>query len=177
MLQSLLSRSRILLSIGLLFGALFIVSPVHAAVPNCDSNNNNSPICSPACSSSQDCTYISGTCNTECVAAGTTNGNNTTVSDVVVTASSGSGTTFATIVNKIVSIVSGSLVPVLYALAFLYFVYGLTRYVFAEGEENRAKGRNVMMYGLIGLVVIFGVWGFVGLLLRTLNTLSGGGTG
>jgi hypothetical protein len=95
------------------------------------------------------------------------------VSEVVVTPPSSSGTTFATIVGNIVSIVSGGLIPVLYALAFLYFVYGLTRFVFADGEENRTKGKNIMIYGLIGLVVIFGVWGFVGIMLTTLNSLSG----
>jgi hypothetical protein len=81
--------------------------------------------------------------------------------------------TFATIVNNIVAIVNGGLIPILYALAFLFFVYGLARYLFAEGEENRSKGKQVAIYGLIGLVVIFAVWGFVDLFLNTLNSVAG----
>ena len=80
-----------------------------------------------------------------------------------------SGPTFASLVNNLVSILSVSLVPLLYALAFLYFVAGVARFVFIGGQESREKGKNMMIYGLIGLVVIFGIWGIVNILLQTLQ--------
>jgi len=88
-----------------------------------------------------------------------------------------SGGTFATFVNNIVAIANGGVIPLLYALAFLFFLYGVVRYVFSEGEENRTKAKQSIMYGLIGLVVIFVVCGLVDLLLGTLNSLSGVGVG
>ena len=77
--------------------------------------------------------------------------------------------TFASLVSNLVSIISGSVVPFLYALAFLYFVWGVAQYVFLGGEEGRAKGRNKIIFGLLGLVIIFGVWGIVNVLLTVLT--------
>ena len=81
--------------------------------------------------------------------------------------------TFATVVKNLVSLLNGSLVPLLYALAFLYFVWGATQLILTQGQEGRDKGRKKVIYGLIGLVIIFGVWGFVNLLLNTLTGALG----
>jgi len=68
-----------------------------------------------------------------------------------------------------VTFVNGSLVPLFYALAFLMFLVGMVRYFFLEqGEEGREKGKNLMLWGLIGFVVMFSVWGIVRLLLTAL---------
>ncbi len=76
--------------------------------------------------------------------------------------------TFATLVNNVVMLLSATLIPLLYVLAFLYFVFGVARYVFLEGEEGRKKAKDTMIFGLIGLVVIFGIWGIVNIILHTL---------
>jgi heme/copper-type cytochrome/quinol oxidase subunit 4 len=79
------------------------------------------------------------------------------------------------IVAKIVAIVNGGLIPLLYALAFVYLLIGLVRYFFIEGgnEESREKGKQMLIYGMIGIVVIFSVWGLVNLFLSTLNSVAG----
>ena len=70
---------------------------------------------------------------------------------------------------SMVTFVNGSLVPLFYALAFLMFLVGMVRYFFLEqGEEGREKGKNLMLWGLIGFVVMFSVWGIVRLLLTAL---------
>ncbi|HRH55461.1 MAG TPA: hypothetical protein PK609_01200 [Candidatus Paceibacterota bacterium] len=75
---------------------------------------------------------------------------------------------FREITEDIVSLVNNSLVPLIYALAFLVFLVGMTRYFFLEqGEEGREKGKQLMLWGLIGFVVMFSVWGLVNLLLGT----------
>ncbi len=76
--------------------------------------------------------------------------------------------TFAALVgNVIVPALDGTVVPLLYALAFFFFLYGVVRYFFIEGEEAKEQGRAFAMWGLIGLVVLFTVWGFVRLLLHS----------
>jgi hypothetical protein len=77
--------------------------------------------------------------------------------------------TFATLVNSWVTLFDSTVVPLLYALAFLYFVFGVARYAFLEGDEGRKKAKDAIIYGLIGLVVIFGVWGIVNLVLATVQ--------
>jgi len=75
--------------------------------------------------------------------------------------------TFATVVNNFISFINNSLIPLLFALAFLFFLAGLVRYFFSGGDENRQKGREFALWGMIGLSVLFGVWAIVNLLLAT----------
>ena len=57
--------------------------------------------------------------------------------------------------------------PVLIVLGVVYFVWGVVRYVIADSEEVKAKGKDTMIYGIIGLAVIIGMWGLVGIVIRT----------
>jgi len=71
--------------------------------------------------------------------------------------------------ESIVTLVNESVVPLIYAIAFLMFIIGMVRYFFLEqGEEGREKGKQLMLWGLIGFVVMFSVWGIVRLLLTAL---------
>lgn len=60
-----------------------------------------------------------------------------------------------------------SIVPLLVALGIVYFVYGVIMYVIADDEEAKSKGRDSMIYGIVGLAVIVAVWGLVGILVKT----------
>ena len=60
-----------------------------------------------------------------------------------------------------------SVVPVLIALAVVYFVWGVISFVIADDEEAKSKGRDRIIYGIIGLAVIIGMWGLVNLLRNT----------
>ncbi len=76
--------------------------------------------------------------------------------------------TFASLVNeRIVPLVDGVLMPFLYSIAFLVFIFGIVRFFFFGGEENREKGKQFALWGLIGLVLLFSLWGIVNLLLDT----------
>lgn len=66
---------------------------------------------------------------------------------------------FAEILNAII--------PVLIALGVVYFVWGVISYVIGSDEEAKKKGRDRIIYGIIGLAVIIGVWGLVGILNKT----------
>jgi len=60
-----------------------------------------------------------------------------------------------------------SVVPVLIALAVVYFVWGVITYVINDDEEAKKKGRDRVVFGIIGLAVIIGMWGLVNLLRNT----------
>lgn len=54
------------------------------------------------------------------------------------------------------------IVPLLIALAVIGFLYGVMRFVFSAGDdEARKAGKNLMIYGLIGIVVMVSIWGLV----------------
>lgn len=62
-------------------------------------------------------------------------------------------------------------VPVIFSLAGAAFVWGVVNYFILHGDEEakREEGRKFVLWGLIGLVVLFSVWGLVNILLSTLG--------
>lgn len=78
--------------------------------------------------------------------------------------------TFREIVEgTLVPSIDSVVIPLLYALAFLFFVYGIATTFFSHNEEKRQKGRDFALWGVVGLVVIFSVWGIVKLFLAVLT--------
>lgn len=66
-----------------------------------------------------------------------------------------------------ISEILGAILPVLIALGVLYFVYGVVTYMIGSDEEAKKKGRDRIIYGVIGLAVIVTVWGLVAILRNT----------
>jgi hypothetical protein len=78
----------------------------------------------------------------------------------------GSITTIQSLICKLNEIL-GAILPFLIALGVLYFVWGVVQFVIASDEEAKTTGRNRMIYGIIGLVVIVGMWGLVRIVTNT----------
>ncbi len=58
-------------------------------------------------------------------------------------------------------------IPVLILLGVAYFIWGVVQYVINDSEAAKKKGRDRMIYGLIGFVVIFALWGLVSIVIYT----------
>lgn len=62
-----------------------------------------------------------------------------------------------------------SIVPVVVALAIIFFFWGLAKFILhADDETERAKGKQVMIWGIIALFVILTISGIIALLQSTL---------
>lgn len=82
--------------------------------------------------------------------------------------------TFAQLVNQILVVVNTAVVPIIAALAFLVFVYGIIKYFFFDNkgdEKQLGEAKQFIFWGILGLGVLFSVWGFVNLLLSTLGIM------
>lgn len=75
-------------------------------------------------------------------------------------------TTLQGILCKVSEILNAA-IPVLIALGVVYFIWGVITYVIASDEEAKTTGRNRMIFGIIGLAVIIGLWGLVNILTNT----------
>ncbi|OGG40892.1 hypothetical protein A2118_00975 [Candidatus Kaiserbacteria bacterium GWA2_50_9] len=66
-------------------------------------------------------------------------------------------------------VINNILVPVLMAIAFIVFLWGVYKYFIlgAADEKSRTDGRQFTLWGIIGFVVIFSLWAFVNLLRGT----------
>ena len=69
----------------------------------------------------------------------------------------------------IVGVINNILVPVLMAIAFIVFLWGVYKYFIlgAADEKSRTDGRQFTLWGIIGFVVILSLWAFVNLLRGT----------
>ncbi len=77
------------------------------------------------------------------------------------------------IICKIGSILD-TVIPILVVLGVVYFVWGVISYVISDDEKAKKEGRDRMIYGIIGLVVIVAMWGLVSIVS---NTFDVGGYG
>lgn len=74
---------------------------------------------------------------------------------------------FISNVNKLII---NPLIILLFALALMYFLYGIVEFISnADNEEKRTKGKGHMLWGIIGITVMMGVWTILNIALDTFN--------
>ena len=70
--------------------------------------------------------------------------------------------------DKVVVQIVNPIILLLGAAAFVLFIWGVFGFIMnAADEGKRAEGKKAIMWGLIGLVVIFGAYGIINLALGT----------
>lgn len=69
--------------------------------------------------------------------------------------------------DDFVFVINDILVPALMAIALLVFLWGVFKYFILnhDSDEERATGRQFILWGIIGFAVIVSVWGLVNLVL------------
>jgi hypothetical protein len=80
-------------------------------------------------------------------------------------------TPIESIITTLIGFVNTTLVPVVFALAFVVFIWGVFQYFVAgaANEEKRETGKKFVAYGLIGFVLMLSVWGIVRIVTSTLK--------
>lgn len=59
-------------------------------------------------------------------------------------------------------------VPLLFSLATVGFIWGIIQFFLnPDNEEKRKQGKSYMIWGLIALFVMISMWGLVGVLSKT----------
>ena len=77
----------------------------------------------------------------------------------------------------IINTINNILVPVLFAVAFIVFLWGAfdTFILGANSEDTKERGKNLMLWGLIGFVVMVSIWGLVNILTGSLSFSNNSG--
>lgn len=72
-------------------------------------------------------------------------------------------------IEDIILFIDYVLVPLVFALALIAFLWGIFNFFIAGGadEEKRDKGKQFMIWGFVGFFVMVSVWGIVNLLVGT----------
>jgi hypothetical protein len=65
-------------------------------------------------------------------------------------------------------------IPLLGAIAFLVFVWGVAKYIKSSGsEEGLKKSKNILIWGVVGLFVLVTIWGLIAFMRGELGFGSG----
>lgn len=72
--------------------------------------------------------------------------------------------TYITDLIATIGSIVNTLIPILIAIAVIYFIWQVIKYVIAASDESKKEARTKMIYGIVGLAVIISIWGLVSLL-------------
>ena len=79
-----------------------------------------------------------------------------------------------TFLNDISSFINNTLIPLVFAIALLVFLYGVFNYFILGGADDGKKeqGRGLMLYAIVGFVVMVSIFGIVNLIANGLGFSS-----
>lgn len=74
---------------------------------------------------------------------------------------------FVSNVNKLII---NPLIILFFALAVVYFLYGVFQFVSnQDNEEAKTKGKAHMVWGIVGIVIMMGVFTILNMIMNTFN--------
>lgn len=66
------------------------------------------------------------------------------------------------------------LIPMAFALAIIYFFYGVAKYIGKAGDpKEAAAGKSIMIYGVIAIAVMASLYGIIAYLQNTVGVTAG----
>ena len=91
----------------------------------------------------------------------------------------GSSVTAQSIIDGITSTIFQPIAYLLFSLGFLIFMWGLVEFIAnPTNSATKEKGKQHMIFGVLGLLIMVSVWGIVDLITNTLGiSCSGLGSG
>jgi len=90
---------------------------------------------------------------------------------------SASGGPFGTVLREILTISNDIFIPFILGIGFLVFVWGMFKFFIVGGanDEEKDKGKSLMVYATLGFVLIIIFWGVVNLIANSTGLTSDGG--
>lgn len=78
-------------------------------------------------------------------------------------------------IKNIIAFMNDTLVPAIFALGFLVFLWGMfqTFILGGDDEEKQRKGKQIILYTVAGFVVMISLWGIVNLIAMSLDLTDG----
>lgn len=81
--------------------------------------------------------------------------------------------TIVPFLNRVNEIILNPLIVLMFSLALVYFIYGIIKFLSLEaGDKARDEARKSIMWGIVGMVVMFSVYGLIWFVLDTFGISS-----
>ncbi len=73
-------------------------------------------------------------------------------------------------IAKVDTMIINPLIVFLFALALVYFLYGVYEFIAnPDNDEKRTAGKSHMIWGIVGIAIMLGVFTIMNILLSTLG--------
>ena len=73
-------------------------------------------------------------------------------------------------IDKVDKLIINPLILLLFALAIVFFLYGIFEFISnQENEEKKTQGKKHMIWGVIGITIMMGVFMIMNMILNTFN--------
>ena len=70
--------------------------------------------------------------------------------------------------KQVDDVILNPLILLVFALAFLYFIYGVVKFLNpSTGEKDKTEARDAMLWGIVGMAIMFSVYGIIAFILNT----------
>jgi hypothetical protein len=74
------------------------------------------------------------------------------------------------LIGKLYTVILNPIIVLLFALAFFYFMYGILQMVwYGDSEAEREKGRSAILWGIIGMFIMFSVFTIIRILVNSIG--------
>ena len=75
-----------------------------------------------------------------------------------------------TLVQSVNRVIINPIIILLFALAVVYFIYGILQYLMSpDNEEIRQSSKKHMLWGIIGMFIMVSVFGIMNIILNTIG--------
>ncbi len=81
--------------------------------------------------------------------------------------------TINVLLNKIINVILQPIVVLMFVVALVVFFWGIVQFISKSNtDDGREKGKRNIMWGVVGMVIMFSVYGIIKIILQTFGIPS-----
>ena len=81
--------------------------------------------------------------------------------------------TIAPFLNKVDGLILNPIIWLLFVISTIYFIWGVVKFLSTEpGDKNKIDARNAIIWGIVGMIIMFSVHGLIKFVLGTFGISS-----
>ncbi len=74
--------------------------------------------------------------------------------------------------SKLIEEIVNPTILLMLSVAMVYFLWGVMKFILnMDNETERESGKNHLVWGTVGLVIMFSVWGIIKLIMSLASSL------
>lgn len=78
-------------------------------------------------------------------------------------------TEFRTSIGRITDFINNVIIPLIFAIALVVFIWGMFNYFIRNGAAEKEQGKQLIIWSLVGFVMMVSIWGIVNLIANGLG--------